>query len=196
MATTITAINEKLWKIFQYEIEMHFGTREVIRIISGSSSRLISGIDNSMINNCIVESALLHTRILVEIFLETGNRKQNPDVISISDLLSNWKQSKDLITMIEELRRLYGRASDKNSPHWVLNKYLAHPSSYRTTQYNYSQVRKVIDHIMLDIIKEISTLANEKEIGKLLPSKSSVTENYDTTTHTVHPVFVRRLFKK
>jgi hypothetical protein len=194
--STIIVINNNLWKILQFEIDMFVGARGLHRIISNTEKRLISGIDNSIISNCVVESALFHTRIIVEIFLELGNKKQNPDVIFLSDLLKNWQTEKGLVSIVNELRIAYGKSNCKNTPHWVLNKILAHPSALRTTQYNYAQVRKALDPIIEEIIQKINEISGGMITGDNITSTKRKSREYDTYTHVVSSTFIHRLIKK
>ena len=99
------------------------------------------------IPNAILESMLLHLRILTEILISKGY----PDDIKLNDqLLSKYESQR-----VDELRTRYGTSNTFGSPCWTLNKMLAHPSLLRSNSYNYDLVLKVLLPCILPLLDEI-----------------------------------------
>lgn len=99
------------------------------------------------IPNAIVESMLLHLRILVDIFLSRG---ADADDIKLADLLPGLKSP-----LINELRNRYGNRNTAQSPCWILNKMLAHPTMLRSNSYSYAPVLTALLPLMLPLLEEI-----------------------------------------
>jgi hypothetical protein len=57
--------------------------------------------------------------------------------------------------LIDELESVYGKADIENSPCWVLNKMLAHPTKWRMGSYNYYPALKKVGPYVLAILREI-----------------------------------------
>ena len=100
-----------------------------------------------VIRNAIVESLLLHLRILTDILLSGGF----PSDIKLTGLLPSFNSP-----LIDELRNKYGNSQAVGTPCWTLNKMLAHPSTLRTDTYNWSQTLTSMRRIILPLIEEIA----------------------------------------
>jgi hypothetical protein len=87
---------------------------------------------NDNVKNAIVESALLHTRILVDLVLSRG---QDADDIRLNDLLPTFESE-----ALALLKQTYGSRSAPNCPCWTLNKMLAHPTLLRSRSHDYSNM--------------------------------------------------------
>jgi hypothetical protein len=86
------------------------------------------------IRNALTESVVLHARQLCEIFLSKGRQ---PDDIRLEHLVPMSALSDRLLTLVEELKEKYGSSSMEESPCWVFNKMLLHPTTERLDAYNY-----------------------------------------------------------
>jgi hypothetical protein len=69
------------WKIIAYEVRMFKATYEIM-LNPAAFARL----QKKVLENAVEESAILHTRILCEIFLYSGTE---PDDIALSKLFSD-----------------------------------------------------------------------------------------------------------
>lgn len=164
------------WHIFDYEVEMYFGTRKILMDFGRDAENIIMG-------NALTESTLLHTRILIDILL----CKEKDDDISLKTLLPNWQESGKLKTLHQKLDEVYSDRKTPNSPCWTLNKMLAHPSSLRQDRHNYTEILQIIDPIIVGIINEIGILSKRSyPESLLLPflDNSLGTESPTTYTHT------------
>jgi hypothetical protein len=120
---------EELWIVVEYEIQMFYELFHLQLKCEGPSIGIL--------NNAITESKLLHIRNLVEVFNFSNGHS---DDIRITGLIENWKEVPHLEDAIRDLRAGYGRQNEENSPHWIINKMLAHPTSNRGGDYNYRAV--------------------------------------------------------
>lgn len=98
--------------------------------------------------NAITESLILHVRSLIEIILSSGHQK---DDLKLADLLPNFNSPR-----IEELRTLYGKHSQENSPCWIINKKLFHPTSLRSDSFDYTTTVNLLSPVILGLLDEIS----------------------------------------
>ena len=131
------------WVVYDYEVEMF---RQTLDACTTGACRWFQ----YPIPNAIVESMLLHLRILVEILLSSG-ADPDGDNIKLADLLPNFESG-----LIEELRTKYGNRKMIGSPYWTLNKKLAHPSLLRSDSYNYDFVLRTVVPIILPLLDEIA----------------------------------------
>jgi hypothetical protein len=100
------------------------------------------------VKNAIVESALLHLRILVDILLSRGSES---DDIKLTDLLPNFQSP-----LIGQLRNAYGDRKTTDSPCWTLNKMMAHPTQFRSDSHNYDPTLKAMLPAILPLLEEIA----------------------------------------
>jgi hypothetical protein len=99
------------------------------------------------IRNAIVESALLHIRQLADILLSRG---KHSDDINFNKMVPNWKPS-----LLDQLVQVYGDQKTINSPCWIINKMLAHPTTQRSDSYDYTHLFNRIAPLIDGINKEI-----------------------------------------
>lgn len=134
------------WQVVYYEVQMYWGTRQVIQSVSKLA-------DVVVIRNAVVESMVLHTRILIDILLSKGTEES--DDIRLNDLLPNWvdKEGKDLL---DRLRDAYGKWNIPNSPCYIINKMLAHPTKLRTSSFNYTDTLRKVDPVVFEILQALS----------------------------------------
>jgi hypothetical protein len=142
------------WTVYEYEVDMFRGTLVLCRtdILVPFSHH---------IQNAIVESLLLHTRILMDILLL---RDSEPDAISLKTLLPGF-----VPTRFEELKSLYGTRKDVGSPCWTLNKRLAHSTNVRSDSFDYvpimNNLRPVINSCLDEIEGERSKRARMRAVA-------------------------------
>jgi hypothetical protein len=147
-ADPINTTNEKVWRILDYKVQMFLGidyVRSHLRIEGVNDARLI--------RNALVESSLLHIRILTDIFLSRGKR---PDDINLEQLGFDIDSIEQIFAeKISALLTAYGDPSDQTSNCWIVNKRLAHPTTYRTEGYDYSELFNSMDMPLKVIIESI-----------------------------------------
>ena len=175
---------ETYWEIFDYEKEMFFGLQEINR------KKLNAIVDNQVMNpklltNAIVESKLLHLRILIEIIINEDNRY--PDNIKLGSLIDNLEDQKDLLDARKDLNASYGNGKDKKSPRSKINKRLMHPAMCRGESYDYDDVIEELRPTLVKVICLIERYRpNKKE--NLSTSDSKVNTNptgFNSTTVVV-----------
>ena len=101
---------DSVQKVISYEVDM---VRELVRC---SENADFLARQPWYLQNAITESLVLHTRILVEVFLSDERKssdKRHSDDISLCDLTEA-----DTTEVIEELRRSYGSNNDPTSVRW------------------------------------------------------------------------------
>jgi hypothetical protein len=79
-----TSSLSRMWGALAYEIKMYFAMRATHG--NPSTPLLLS----SFIGNAIAESAILHARILCDLFSSEKKSKKYPDDIGFSDLFDDW----------------------------------------------------------------------------------------------------------
>jgi hypothetical protein len=114
------------WDIVAYEAQMLFG-------LCGLLGDEAFKPGNNLVNNAVVESSCLHTRILVDILLSKDSGKG--DDIRLDQLVPGFRHSS-----VDQLRAAYGDARTERSPCWVLNKMIAHPTLKRGASYDYTSI--------------------------------------------------------
>src|SRR5579862_1326382 len=131
---------ESPWVVYDYEVLMFTELRNVLMV---SPSKIY----HQLIVNAIVESMLLHLRILTGILISTGHSN---DIKLKDHLLPKFKSRR-----VDDLRKEYGTSDTEGTPCWTLNKMLAHPSLRRSNSYDYTQVLNVLVPCILPLIEEI-----------------------------------------
>ena len=137
------------WVVFEYEVQMYWQSRVVLakRLNPTSNEELI-------IKNALVESSMLHSRVLIDILLSRGPRS---DDIHLEHLVTDW-QSTDLKTIIDKLKFVWGTSSQPNTPCWTLNKMLAHGTNLRADRFDYGALANSIDPIVWEAIHQIAKI--------------------------------------
>jgi hypothetical protein len=141
------------WDIVAYEAKMLFG---LCRLLGNPAS--LQGNDlvpaslqgNDLVNNALVESACLHTRILVDILLSKDYGKG--DDIRLDQLLPGLRNS-----TVDQLRAAYGDARTEQCPCWTLNKMIAHPSLKRGMSQDYTDVIRQLLPLIETLWQEIES---------------------------------------
>jgi hypothetical protein len=110
------------------------------------------------IKNAVTESALLHVRILAEMF--KIERKKKDDIL-LKDLID--KHGKPpAVTMFEST---YGDANTEGCPCWQINKLLAHPTKHRKAHGDASQLLNSLLPSLCEAITEVFACASDLPHG-------------------------------
>jgi hypothetical protein len=141
-----TSLSEDAWKAFEYEVWMFYETRTHLSL---------SSVD-PIVHNALVESSLLHTRILVGALLSRG---EEPDNVDLNRLLSGSPASDGLTGALATLDSAYGTRHKEDSPCWILNKRLAHLTNVRGDSFDYRQVFTALDPLVLAALREVALVA-------------------------------------
>ncbi len=131
------------WVVFDYEVDM-FRNLCALLATGNPQYQLLS----HYIQNAIVESAVLHTRILVDILLSRGSHS---DDINLSELVPGFECPE-----IDQLRQTYGHRNDDNTPCWAFNKMLAHATGERTDSFDYSAPLNLLAPLINNIVDRIN----------------------------------------
>jgi hypothetical protein len=129
-----------MWTIFDYERDM------AIKL----SQMLITPEFETLpweFRNAVVESLVIHTRVITEIVLSEGTR---PDDITLKKLLPNFQSEN-----IQTLRASYDDDSSGISPRWQFNKLLAHATTLRVESHEYGPALTLIWGHLSKLIVEI-----------------------------------------
>jgi len=110
------------WQVFHYEWAM---VRNLVRRTKERWDSL-----NLWCRHAIVESLVLQTRILADIFLPTP--KSKPDDIKITDLIPGFSSPHTA-----SLAAAYGDSKTVGCPCWQFNKLLAHATRHRGNSHQY-----------------------------------------------------------
>ena len=135
------------WVVYDYEVGMW---RDMCNLLCVNNP--IFGNLCLSIKNAVVESAVLHTRILVDILLSRG---KNLDDINLSNLVPSLQS-----TNVEKLRNAYGDGKQESTPCWEFNKMLAHATSHRSRSYDYSGALNSLRPLIDALVAEIATRRN------------------------------------
>jgi hypothetical protein len=130
-----------LWVVYEYEVGMF---NQMLRFGTTVECQKFP----QPIQNAIVESMLLHLRILVDILLSRGS---GDDDINLTDLLPGFKSS-----LVARLKTAYGDSKTVGCPCWHLNKRLAHPTQIRSSSYNYDHVLHALGPLVMQLLDEIA----------------------------------------
>jgi hypothetical protein len=140
------------WVVFDYEVGMYMQM----------SALCMNGCRNHFsvpIQNALVESLLLHLRIVVDMLLSKGS---DDDDLTLTDLLPEFTSQH-----IGELKSAYGTRSIKDSPCWTLNKMLAHATLGRANKYDYTRILQPLTPIIASLILEIEKARPKRANGSV-----------------------------
>jgi hypothetical protein len=136
---------QSLWVVYDFEQDMF---RHTLHVATTDECRQFP----QPIQNAIVESMLLHLRILVNILLSRGSG----DDINLTGLLPSFTSPR-----IDQLRNAYGNRNKVDSPCWHLNKRLAHPTRVRSSSYNYDHVLNALLPFLVPLLDQIAAARQE-----------------------------------
>lgn len=161
---------------FQKVLEYENGMLIFVRCLLGKNLKIESDILQQALQraleNALVESMLIHIRILCEIYL--SQNKSYHDGITLNKILNNKEISTKLRELIKELKKTYGDSRIEGSHRWIINKMLAHPSELRGSTYNYRETINQLFPILLNIIKEINMILKNPEIEEFINIQNKV----------------------
>jgi hypothetical protein len=142
--------DQRAWFIIAYEVWMYFGTR---------SKMIEPAAHDQILKNATVESAIVHARILCDIF-----RSQGGDIF-LKDLFSDWESDsarlRDLKSKVKDLHRAYGDSQTAGSPYQVFHQKTLHADQarYPTFQgFDYADQLKVLDPVIRGIVDAIEAI--------------------------------------
>ncbi len=142
METGLKVDLEDFWEIFEYQVAMYLFTRNVLIL----KPPVIW--NNMNLRTAIIESYLLHTRILVDI-LAPRKQSTRKDDLTLLDLNIDFSSTINIDNMQNELREAYGDASDENSPCWMINKMFAHPTKWRSSSHDWGSTLNTIEPFLV-----------------------------------------------
>src|SRR5262249_46225001 len=105
--------------------------------------------------NALAESALLHTRVLVEALID---KNSGSDDVNLRQLLAGISTSPELLAAQTALKAVYGTSGDVDSPCWILNKRLAHLTNVRGDSFDYGPLRSVLDPLVFEVLREVAAV--------------------------------------
>lgn len=113
-----------------------------VRLLQGVRFQTVPGLQKPILTiqqSAMIEVKALHTRILVEIFLE---RNPRVDDINIDDLIPTWRE--EYPTIAHNLKTAYKSklkaGNIHQSPKWFLNKFLVHADKRRGDSFDWSPI--------------------------------------------------------
>ena len=152
------------WVVFDCEVEMYF---EAQRAIERVNKQLEGKVLPEMLTlkNAVVESMVLHTRVLVDVLI---SKKKEDDDIGLNDLSPQWCEMDKAKGLIDELREAYGNIREPYSPCWVFNKMLAHATRQRSNSYNYGSALNKISDPIFSILLELQSFTGRESLKHYL----------------------------
>lgn len=127
-----------LWKVLNYEIQMYFGIQILQRMHLGSNDPALM----TIIQSSATEVKALHIRILTEIFMPRGHRRD--DDIKIENLIPSWRETNP--SPLQILVTAYSTPLEiGETPKWYLDKFLAHATMKRGDSFDWSPVINRMD---------------------------------------------------
>ena len=144
------------WKVLGYEVAMYF---EMRRLLGDSATLLLS----TSVRNALVESHVLHARILCDRFSYEKRREKFGDDVDFTDLFRDPPWDSDsrydsLKALIPQMRAAYGDTDAPGSPCWQFNKMLAHLTSKRGDRHDYERALKAVEPWIEKIVSALETL--------------------------------------
>jgi len=147
------------WTVWDYELDMFNALLPEFHSADFSQYPL-------RVRNAVVESFLLHTRQLADI-LRSSDHGDGDDV-KLDKLLTGFTPPH-----LDEFKRSYGRRDDPDSPRYIINKRLMHPTNIRTDSFNYTEmVEKKLRVVMQLCFDEVETERISRGEGQMKRSES------------------------
>lgn len=162
------------WVVFDYEVEQFHAMCKLLETGNEEYAAL-----SLHLQNAVVESVLLHTRILVDILRSNGTYA---DDIKLSALLPSFTSE-----ILTQLKTLYGKSGTENSPCWTINKYLAHPTSHRGSEYDYTDLLSQLAPLILLIVQEVNYQRKQFHSNQTKTAEISSTARWLCCTLTPTP---------
>jgi hypothetical protein len=128
------------WEVYDYEVAMFQNMLSLCR--NGDYKRYPEPIQNA-----VVESLLIHIRILIEILLD---RDKEADAVRLETLLPKFTSTK-----IGELDATYGKRNIPGCPYWTINKRLAHSTNIRVAGFDYMKTINAVSPLILSLVSDV-----------------------------------------
>jgi hypothetical protein len=160
-------INENIISVLEYETYMLIS----LKYLLSQNLETVDAINRALIN-ALVESMLIHIRILSDIFL--SRVKTYSDEINLSKIIDDKRISPSLKQLIEKLDKAYGNSKNEGSPCWTINKMFAHASDLRSSSYDYKQIVNQLYPNLVRIIEEINKILQNPKIKSNLEFAYSI----------------------
>lgn len=158
---TKTSVSEASWQAFEYEVWMFVEIRR----------RRAAGESDTVLRNALVETSLLHIRILVDVLL---NRSRDHDDIIIDNLVPQGARSVETTSALKRLRDAYGDSKREGTPCWTINKRLAHLTAVRGPRYDYTDlfqsIEPILEHAILCVAKECGRPKLVQTVDQIRPN--------------------------
>jgi hypothetical protein len=143
------------WDVIAYEVRMFRATYDIVldRVALAQLPKVLA--------NAVEESAVLHTRLLCDVFL---SKAIAADDIQLPQLFPGWYSHgrySRVKSKIRALRHLYRTSQVKDSYCWVFNKMMAHPTAHRGISYDYTAILARLRPAIAEIIAEIERLRGQ-----------------------------------
>ncbi len=110
--------------------------------------------------NALTESALLHARTLCAIFLSEGREAE----IKLETLLAQFspteEQRRAIYEAIHQLEDAYGEESDHNSPRFIINSMVMHPTVHRGDYGVYDGVVNKLVPLISQVMSALQAMFN------------------------------------
>jgi hypothetical protein len=144
--------DHRAWHIIAYEVWMYFGTR---------SKMTAPTINDDVLKNATVESAIVHARILCDIF--RSKKCKSGSGILLKKLFLDWGSDrfKDLRSRVKDLCRAYGDRKKTGSPYQVFHQKALHADQARYPSfqgYDYAGQFKVLDPVIREVVDAIEAI--------------------------------------
>jgi hypothetical protein len=144
----------RAWHIISYEVWMYFGTRSTTLVLSDSEI---------ILKNAMVESAIVHARILCDIF---SSKSSTIGVgIRLKDRFPDWNSDsvrlRNLKSKANALRERYGYSGTEGSPYKVFHERALHADQTRYLsfqRYDYVDQFKILDPLIRAVVYEIEAI--------------------------------------
>lgn len=132
------------WIVFDYEVMMF---RSMCALLANGNVEYAKLSES--LRNAVTECAILHTRQLADILMSRGKL---PDDINLKELLPEFKPKG-----LDALCHHYGDHRTANTPCWTINKYLAHATSRRGDNFDYTDLLNGLVPLVEVVLDEILT---------------------------------------
>jgi hypothetical protein len=143
-------------KTIEYEVGM---LRRTLEIMRNERAQL----DEKVLENAIVEDAVLHARQLCLAFI---CEKTDPTDITLTDLIPDWEARPTLKAAVALLKKDFGTSKDSASPRYAFNKGVMHATNIRGAWGAYGPHLETVEQTIREIIGYI-----ESEKGPFNPVK-------------------------
>jgi len=140
---SLSSPRDSAWIVFDYEVDMFHNLAILLGERNEEGAKL-----SFHVRNAVVESCVLHTRILVGILLSDGTY---PDDIKLTNLVPGFKCPE-----LDQLKQVYEGPTKESSPRWIFNKMLAHATTQRSDSFDYEPALNQVAPLICNIVNNIN----------------------------------------